>query len=91
VAGFALMGLGLAVVYPNAVSAAGRQEGEHADAAVAAVSAIGYSGFLVGPPIVGFTAQLSTLSIGMISTLQCSVGIVLLSRALPRAERRLTR
>lgn len=89
VSGFVLLGLGLSVVYPNAVSAAGRQEGEQADAAVAAVSAIGYSGFLVGPPLVGFAAQATTLSIGMISTLQCSIGIVLLSRALPVADKRL--
>lgn len=89
VSGFVLLGLGLSVVYPNAVSAAGRQEGEQADAAVAAVSAIGYSGFLVGPPLVGFVAQATSLSIGMISTLQCTIGVVLLSRALPVADKRL--
>lgn len=89
VSGLALLGLGLSVVYPNAVSAAGRQEGGQADSAVAAVSAIGYSGFLVGPPIVGFVAQVTNLSIGLMLTLQCSIGIVLLSRALPVDDKRM--
>ena len=86
VCGFVVLGLGLSAVFPRAVSAAGRRAGGQAESAVAAVSAIGYSGFLVGPPLVGFLAQGTNLSIAMAAMLQCSIGIMLLSRALPVAE-----
>jgi MFS family permease len=84
--GFAVLGLGLSAVFPRAVSAAGRRGGGHSESAVAAVSTIGYSGFLVGPPLVGYAAQFTSLSLAMAVMLQCSIGIMLLSRVLPVAE-----
>lgn len=84
--GFAVLGLGLSVIFPRAISAAGRQADAHGESAVAAVSTIGYFGFLVGPPLVGYLAEATSLSIGLGTLLQCSVGIMLLSRTLPRAE-----
>ena len=65
-AGFAVIGLGLAVIFPLAISAAGQTAGEHASArAVAAIATAGYSGFLVGPPIVGLLASLFGLRAGL--------------------------
>jgi MFS family permease len=84
--GFAILGLGLSVVFPRAISAAGRQGDAHAEPAVAAVSTIGYFGFLVGPPLVGYLAQTTSLSIGLGTLLQCCIGIMLLSRVLPQVE-----
>jgi MFS family permease len=84
--GFAVLGLGLSVIFPRAISAAGRQGDGHSESAVAAVSTIGYFGFLIGPPLVGFLAEKTSLSIGLATLLQCSLGIMLLSRTLPQVE-----
>ncbi|HYO29021.1 MAG TPA: MFS transporter [Thermomicrobiales bacterium] len=52
--GFALVGAGLAATFPIVLSAAGRVPGVPAGTALAAVATAGYSGFLVGPPTIGF-------------------------------------
>lgn len=51
--GFALAGGGVSMVFPFVFSAAGR----HGSTALAGVATLGYSGNLIGPPIVGFLAQ----------------------------------
>lgn len=56
-AGPILWGLGLAVVFPATISAAGEHGGSRPGDAIAAVSSIGYGAFLVGPPLIGFVAQ----------------------------------
>jgi hypothetical protein len=60
IGGFALMGLGLSVVFPLALRAAGMQ-GEGAGPDLAAVSTVGYVGFLAGPPLIGALADASSL------------------------------
>ena len=54
--GAALWGLGTAIVFPAVISAAGDTPGRSADA-IAMVTPIGYTGFLVGPPLIGLLAQ----------------------------------
>ncbi|MGA8113683.1 MAG: MFS transporter [Actinocatenispora sp.] len=54
--GAALWGLGTAIVFPAVVSAAGDTPGRAAEA-IALVTPIGYTGFLVGPPLVGMVAR----------------------------------
>jgi MFS family permease len=56
-AGFAAMGIGLAPIIPLIFSAAGRTPGMEAGPALAVTTTIGYSGFLLGPPLIGFVAQ----------------------------------
>ena len=53
--GYALMGLGLSAVFPLALRAAGRGELSPGPA-LAAVSTVGYGGFLLGPPLIGILA-----------------------------------
>jgi MFS family permease len=55
--GAALWGLGLAVVFPAAVSAAGELGGAYAGQTISTVVTIAYGGFLVGPPMLGFLGQ----------------------------------
>jgi predicted MFS family arabinose efflux permease len=55
-AGAALWALGVCLVFPAAVSAGGETPGRPADA-IAAVTTIGYGGFLVGPPLIGLLAD----------------------------------
>ena len=55
-AGFVAMGAGLGVVVPVLFRAAGSTPGVSAGVGVAAVSTIGWLGFLSGPPAIGFAA-----------------------------------
>jgi MFS family permease len=61
-AGFALTGLGVANMFPAAVSQAGRASGPRG---VAAVSTFGYAGFLIGPPAIGLLASAAGLRTGL--------------------------
>ena len=63
--GYAFVGAGLAPVVPILFSAATRVPGVSRAAAIASVSSIGYSGFLVGPPLIGFIAQSASLTAAM--------------------------
>lgn len=60
--GFMLVGAGLAPVAPVLFNAATRVPGVSRAAAIAAVTSIGYSGFLIGPPLIGALAQAATLT-----------------------------
>jgi MFS family permease len=61
-AGFAATGLGLANLFPAAIARAGRLAGP---SGVALTSTLGYSGFLLGPPAIGFLASEFGLRTGM--------------------------
>jgi MFS family permease len=73
IAGFAVMGAGLSVVFPLTLRAAGIH-GEGAGAALAAVSTVGYLGFLAGPPLIGVLADLSSLRAAL--SLVCGLCLV---------------
>jgi MFS family permease len=77
IAGFAVMGLGLASVFPLAVRAAG-YDAAVSGPAVAAVSTLGYAGFLTGPPAIGLLAEL----IGLRGALAFVCGLLLVAAAL---------
>jgi len=57
IAGFALTGLGVSSVIPIAYMIAGNNRSMPPAAALAMVSAIGFTGFLVGPPVIGLLAH----------------------------------
>jgi MFS family permease len=59
--GCLLVGAGVSCVVPMVYGLAGRLRGMSPQFALAAVSTIGFLGFLAGPPIIGFIAQLSSL------------------------------
>lgn len=73
VLGFAVMGIGLAVVFPLALRAAGGESVE-----LAAVSTVGYAGFLTGPPAIGLLASATDLgaALGLAAAL-CVVAALL--------------
>ncbi len=60
-AAFVTLGLGLAAVYPLCLRLATEQPGVSAAGAIAAVTTTGYTGFLAGPPLVGFIAEAASL------------------------------
>ncbi len=59
--GFACVGTGFSIVVPLVYSSAGRSKTMPASMALAAVTTVGFLGFLAGPPLIGFTAQLISL------------------------------
>jgi hypothetical protein len=62
--GFALMGFGLSAVFPLTLRASGFT-GEAPAPSLAAVSTLGYTGFLVGPPVIGLLAEASDLRVAL--------------------------
>jgi predicted MFS family arabinose efflux permease len=65
VLGYAVIGAGLAPVVPILFNAATRVPGTTRAAAIASVSSIGYSGFMIGPPLIGSIAQGWSLTLAM--------------------------
>ena len=61
--GFVLIGLGSANLVPIFFSVAGRQTVMPASLAIASITTIAYSGVLVGPVMIGFAADLTSLPI----------------------------
>lgn len=73
---YALMGIGLAPVFPIAISNAGRSKDVQPKVATAIVSLVGYSGLLVIPPFLGFLAQHFGLERALLLPL-CAITIVI--------------
>ncbi len=59
--GFAVTGAGFSVIVPLVFGAAGRLRSIPSGAGVAMISASGYMGLFVGPPMIGFTAHAASL------------------------------
>ena len=67
--GFFICGLGLANVVPIIYSTAGNMEGLSPSVGIAMATTIGYMGFFVGPPVIGFLSDAFGLTIGLCFTL----------------------
>lgn len=74
------VGLGVATVVPVVYSAAGRSETMSAGVALAAVSTVGYTGFLLGPPLIGFLAGGFGLRLALGVVVGLGLGMFLLAR-----------
>lgn len=59
--GFMLVGLGVSSVVPLCYSLAGKSKTMHPGVAVASISTIGFLGFLIGPPLIGYIAEVGSL------------------------------
>jgi len=78
VAGLILVGFGLAPIVPRAFRIAGKLSPDAPGVGVAAVSTLGYAGFLLGPPLVGLVAEASSLrlSLGAVAGILMSVALI---------------
>jgi len=65
ICGFFVVGIGLSAVVPIAYSIAGHTKDLPPGVGLAMVTTVGYSGFLFGPPIIGFIAQWQNLRIAL--------------------------
>ncbi len=87
VLGFACLGAGLATVVPTVFRAAGARTSSPG-AGIAAVSTVGYSAFLVGPPFLGFLADATSLSFALWTVVGlCALIAVLAAATAPAAGR----
>jgi MFS family permease len=68
IAAFAFAGIGVGNIAPILFAGGGRLEPDAPGRGIAAVTTLGYLGFLAGPPLIGFAAELTNLSIGLALT-----------------------
>jgi MFS family permease len=59
--GFLLVGIGVSSVVPLVLALAGKSKTLPPGVAIAAVSTVGFLGFLLGPPVIGFIAEAMNL------------------------------
>lgn len=69
IAGFAFVGAGVSCIFPLIMSAAARTPGVAPGIGIAAMATTGYTGFLVGPPLIGAVSELTSLrgALGMLA------------------------
>jgi MFS family permease len=77
--GFLLVGLGVASIIPVSYSIAGRSKLYSPGIALAMVSTISFFGFLLGPPLIGFIADILSLKASFTIIAFAGLGIVLLT------------
>ena len=87
VVGFGAVGAGLATVFPSVLGAASRAPGVEPGAGIALVSTLGYTGFLAGPPLIGFVAEATSLRGGLAVVGAAGVLVAALAGALRLAGR----
>jgi fucose permease len=64
--GFALVGLGVSIGFPLGISAAAGLDDTHEAQNIATMAMIAMSGFLVGPPFIGFVAEAISLRVALL-------------------------
>ncbi|WP_331346580.1 MFS transporter [Cellvibrio sp. UBA7661] len=83
--GFTLVGVGASNIVPVLFTAAGNQTSMPMGLAIAAVVSMGYAGLLAGPAVIGFIAELTSLSVsfGLVA-----LGLLALASAAKKATAR---
>jgi MFS family permease len=85
---FALVGLGVATVAPLVFGAAARRARRGPGHGIAAMATVGYGGFLLGPPAIGWLAEATSLRVALMLLAALAAVIALLTHHLrePAAE-----
>ncbi len=84
ITGFFLVGLGVSSVIPLVYSRAGRSKKLSPGLALAAVSTIGFFGFLVGPPVIGVIAGIASLRASFAIIALMGLGVTLVVSAIKK-------
>lgn len=76
--GFGLFGAGLSCIFPVILRAAGHLAPGSTASAIAFASTMGYVGFLAGPPLIGFVAELTTLprALGIVVIFSLTISVL---------------
>lgn len=85
-AAFTIAGLGLGNVAPVLFAGGGRLEPNAPGRGIAAVTSLGYSGFLAGPPLIGVAADLTSLQMALFITVAAALIIAFYSRMVKAAD-----
>lgn len=80
--GFILMGIGYAVVMPLAFSRAANDSRHGQGQAIASVATLGYGGMLLGPPLIGFAAEATSIRFAFLILCGLALAIVVLAKIL---------
>lgn len=80
IAGFLLVGLGVSSIVPLVYASAGRHSRLSPGMALAAVSGIGFLGFLAGPPVIGLLAGAFSLRVSFLFVACMGTLVFLLAR-----------
>jgi MFS family permease len=83
---FVFAGLGLGNIAPVLFAGGGRLEPDAPGRGIAAVTTLGYSGFLLGPPLIGFLAQVSSVSTALFLTVFAALIIAVFARSVRAAD-----
>jgi MFS family permease len=78
--GFALVGFGVSSVIPIVYMLAAKSKDMAPSAALSAVSSVGFTGFLIGPPLIGFIAHEVGLRMALTIVAMLGAMIFLLSK-----------
>lgn len=84
--GFALMGIGYAVIMPLAFSRATNDPILSPGKAVASLATLGYGGLLMGPPVIGFIAEVSSIRVSFALLMALAVLMASLAPALRQPD-----
>lgn len=84
--GFAMVGYGVSTVIPIAYMVAGRSKTMRPSVALAAVSTVGFTGFLIGPPVIGFIAHEIGLRYALGLVIILAMGVFFLSSRIKTAH-----
>ena len=85
-AAFFVAGIGIGNVAPVLFAGGGRLEPEAPGRGIAVVTSLGYAGFLVGPPLLGIVAEVSTLQLSLCLTVIAALIIALFARMVQTAD-----
>jgi MFS family permease len=83
-AAFTVAGLGIGNIAPVLFAGGGRLEPDAPGRGIAAVTTLGYAGFLAGPPLIGFAAQATDLGTALLLIVAASL-IIAASARIARA------
>ncbi len=78
--GFTIVGLGLSNAIPILFGAAGRASESGPGVGIASVTTLGYLGFLLGPPVIGWLSELIGLRTALGLVIVCGIAISTLSK-----------
>lgn len=85
-AAFTLAGLGLGNIAPVLFAGGGRLEPDAPGRGIAAVTTLGYAGFLAGPPLIGLAAQVTSLPTALFLTVIAALVIAFYSKSVQAAD-----
>lgn len=86
IAAFVFAGLGLGNIAPVLFAGGGRLEPDAPGRGIAAVTTLGYTGFLCGPPLIGFVAEASDVATALFLTVAAALIIFAFARSVQPAD-----